>query len=611
MRARGLAALSFAALMLMAPHAWAAESYGLSMYGDLKYPAGFTHFDYTNPDAPKGGTLRLSALGGFDSLNPFIIKGDPAPGLNLNMMGQGLIFESLMTQSSDEPFSMYGLLAQSVDLAPDRSSVTFILNPAAKFSDGTPVTADDVAWTFNTLLQVGSPFFKAYYADVSAVKTDGVRKVTFTLKNPDNRELPLVLAQMVVLPRHDWTGEGRSLSNGTLRAPIGSGAYKIGQIRAGAQIEFVRDPNWWGKDLPVNRGRYNFDRITYDMYRDANVAIESFFAGNYDVREENVAKLWATGYTAPAVKDGRITKAEIPHAQPVGMQGFIFNIRRDKFSDPKVRAALNYAFDYEWANKQLADGAYARTNSYFENSELGATGAPSPDELAVLKPFADKIPAEVVTTPYKAPTTDGSGNNRANLKKAGDMLDAAGWKISGPDKMRHNAKGEKLAFECLEANPAMERWLNPFVQNLKKIGVTANIRVIDPAQYQNRMNDFDFDMTTMVIPQSDSPGNEQRDFWQSAKADIKGSRNYIGIKNPVVDSLVDQIIAAPTRADLVTRTRALDRILLWNHYLVPGWHYAKWRVAWWKGLGHPDIANTKSIGIVDTWWSIPAGRPSP
>jgi microcin C transport system substrate-binding protein len=579
-----------------------ADDHGLAMHGHLKYPASFSHFAYVNENAPKGGTLRLSTLGTFDSFNPFIIKGTPAAGLN--MMGQGLVYESLMTKSEDEPFSMYGLLAQSVDLAPDRSAVTFTLNPAAKWQDGTPVTPQDVKWTFETMMAVGSPFFKAYFGDVATVRIEGERKVTFTINNKENRELPLILGELVVLPKHYWDGDKHDITKADLNPIIGSGAYKIESFKPGAQIVYARDPNWWGKDLPVNRGRYNFDRLTFDYYRDQNVALEAFFGNQYDVRSENVAKLWATGYRAAPVKDGRIIKAEIPHAQPVGMQAFIFNIRRPQFADVGVRQALGLAFDYNWANKQLADSSYTRTDSFFENSELGATDLPSPGEIALLTPFRDQLPPAIFSAPFANPETDGSGNIRANLKQASEMLDAAGYKL-GKDGVRVNDQGVRLEFEFVDANPALERWINPFLQNLKKIGVIGRLRIIDPTQYQNRMNDFDFDMTTMVYPQSDSPGNEQRDFWGSAKADVKGSRNYIGIRSPVVDTLVEKVIAAPTREDLVTATRALDRVLLNNYYVIPGWHFAKWRVAWWNKLDHPMIENTKSLGIDDTWWMKP------
>ena len=602
-----VAGYAISAFALPIKPALAAPSYGIAIHGDLKYSPDFKNFAYINPDAPKGGTLRLASTGTFDSLNPFILKGQPASGLNA--MGQGIFYESLMTQSDDEPFSMYGLVAEKIDVSNDRKTVTFILNQKAKWQDGTQITSDDVKWTFETLMSAGNPFFKAYLGDVDRAETDGPAKVTFHIKNPDNRELPLILAQMVVLPKQYWTSAGRDFSQGNLTSlPMGSGPYKIGTIKAGASIEYIRDPNWWGKDLPVNRGRYNFDRITFDFYRDENVSLESFFAGNYDVRSENVAKLWATAYNAPPVKDGRIIKAEIPHAQPTGMQGFIFNTRRPIFADIRVREALSYAFDFEWSNKQLASSAYTRTDSYFENSDLASSALPQGKELDILEKFRGKIPDSVFTSAFAPPKTDGSGNLRDNLKKAAELLDQAGFKL-GKDGIRVNDKGLRLTIDYIDANPALERWITPFIQNLRKIGVEMRLRTIDPAQYQNRMNNFDYDMTTMVIPQSDSPGNEQVDFWSSAKADIKGSRNYMGVKDPVVDELVKMVINAPTRADLVARTHALDRVLLAGHYIIPGWHYAKWRVASWKGFHHPDAKGIKSLGIIDDWWMDPAQAP--
>ncbi len=619
-------------LCVISSIAHAEPQYGIAMHGDLKYPKNLTHFADVNPNAPKGGTLRLATSGGFDSMNPFILKGNPAPGLNA--MGQGLLYESLMTQSDDEPFSMYGLIADTIDVARDRLSVTFHINKNARWHDGTPITADDVKWTFDKMMSEGAPFFKAYFADVKDVTVDDPARVTFHFNTADNRELPLVIAQMVVLPKHYYeetvipetpkalsgtftnshnlqkvpdrpTGvrddTHPTFSGTTLTPPLGSGPYKIGAIKPGDQIEYVRADNWWGRDLAVNKGRYNFDRITFESYRDENVALEAFFGGRYDVRSENVAKLWAAAYNVPAVTDGRITRAEIPHSNPVGMQGFIFNTRRPVFADINVRRAIAMAFDFEWANKKLAGGVYQRNASFFENSELAARGLPTAAELKILEPFRGKIPDAVFTDPFIPPTTDGSGNARENLRTAADILEKAGY-ILGKDGVRANAAGVKLQFTFIEANPALERWILPFLQNLKKIGVVVTLRTIDPTQYQNRMQNFDFDMTTSVMGQSDSPGNEQRDFWTSVKADQPGSRNLIGVKDPVVDALVDQIINAPTRADLVARTRALDRVLLHSHYVIPNWHYAKWRVAWWKGFNAPKDVISKSLGVMDKWW---------
>ncbi|HEY8191461.1 MAG TPA: extracellular solute-binding protein, partial [Alphaproteobacteria bacterium] len=523
---------------------------GVAMHGDVKYPPDFTHFDYVNPDAPKGGTLRLNAVGTFDSLNPFIVKGAPAGGMTF--LGTSMIYESLMDQSYDEPFSMYGVLAESIELPDDRNWVAFNLRPQAKWADGQPVTADDVVWTFNTLMEKGTPFFKAYYGEVEKVEATSPSRVKFTLKRNDNAELPLVISQMSVLPKHYWTVPGRDFGATSLEPPLGSGPYKVGKIEPGRSISYTRDANWWGKDLPINRGRYNFDTVAYEYYRDSDVALEAFLAGEYDIREENTAKLWASAYNTPAVKDGRIVKAELPHQRPQGLQGYIYNTRKPLFADRKVREALAYAFDFEWGNKQFAFGAYKRTRSYFANSDLESKGLPEGKELEVLERFRGKIPEEVFTTEYNPPVTDGSGNARGNLKRAGEILDAAGYKM-GKDGVRVNAAGIRMEFEIIDANPAFERWALPFIQNLSKIGVKANFRVVDPAQYQNRMNNFDFDVTTGSFAQSESPGNEQRDFWGADRADAPGSRNLIGVKDPVVDELATMIIQAPSREDLVAR----------------------------------------------------------
>ncbi len=571
----------------------------IALHGTPKYPAGFTHLDYTNPAAPKTGALKLSSLGSFDSLNPFIVKGTPAAGLNY--LRSGLVYESLMQNSWDEPFSLYGILAQSIEVAEDKSWVRFVLRPEAKFADGQPVTAEDVKWTMETLKAHGQPFFQAYWHDISNIVIEDPRTVKFEFGVKNNAELPLIVAEMAVLPKHFW--EGKDFTAGSLEKPMGSGPYTVGKVDNGRSIEYVRRDDYWGKDLPFFQGFNNFERVQYDYYRDDNVALEAFFAGQYDVRMENTAKLWEQNYNAPAVKDGRIIKAEIDHKRPAGMQGFAYNIRRPLFQDKAVRQALAYAFDFEWSNKQFAFGSYMRTDSYFENSELASTGLPEGEELAILEQYRGKIPDEVFTQTYAPPKTDGSGNNRANLRKAVEILDSAGW-VLGADGIRAK-DGVKLQFEILDANPQFERWVLPFVQNLERIGVKANFRVVDPAQYQNRMNDFDYDMTIEAYGQSDSPGNEQRDFWGSDKADMQGSRNTIGIKDPVVDDLIDKLIKADSREDLVTKVRALDRILLWNYYVIPMWHYNKWRIAYSSKLEHPATLSGISPLIAETWWVKP------
>ena len=406
----------------------------IALHGDPKYPANFTHFDYTNPDALKGGVLRLHDVGTFDSLNPFIVKGESAAGLNAT--GSGLLYESLMDQSADEPFTMYGVLAESIEVAPDHSWVAFNLRPDARWSDGQKVTADDVVWSFNTEVNKGWPYYKTYYNDVAKVEATGERRVMFTLRNKDNFELPLILAQLTILPKHYWDSENHNIGDTTLDPPIGSGPYKIGTISPGRSIEYVRDPKWWGKNLPINRGRWNFDRVTFDYYKDDNVSLEAFFAGQYDVREERSAKMWATAYDAPAVKDGRIKKEDIPNQTPAGMQAYVYNIRKPVFQDRAVRQALAYAFDFDWSNKQFAYGAYTRSRSYFSNSELESHNTPDGKELELLNKFKGRVPDELFTAEYNPPSTDGSGDNRENLRQAIKILEAAGWQIDPSDGIR-------------------------------------------------------------------------------------------------------------------------------------------------------------------------------
>lgn len=577
----------------------------IAMHGNTKYDTpneGTRHFDYVNPDAPKGGELKLSTIGTFDSLNPFIVKGQPASGLNY--LGQSFIYDSLMEQSLDEPFSMYGLLAENIELPESRKWVAFNIRPEAKWADGEPITAEDVVWTFNTLLKKGRPFFKAYYGDVEKVEATSDKRVKFTFKHGDNAELPLIISQLSILPKHYWNAEGRDFSATSLDIPLGSGPYKINNVDAGKTITFERDPNYWGKDLAINKGRFNFDKITYDYYKDSNVALEAFFAGEFDFQMENTAKLWATAYNAPAVKSGDIIKEEIPHQRPQGMQAFIYNTRKPVFQDVNVRKALAYAFDFDWSNKQFAYSSYKRTDSYFENSELAARdGAPQGRVLEILQNYKDKLPEEVFTSRYEPPKNDGSGNIRDNLRTAAKILDEAGYKL-GKDGIRVNeTTGQRLKFEIIDSNPMFERWVLPFIANLKKIGVEANFRVLDSSQYQNRMNNFDYEMTISSMGQSSSPGNEQRDYWSSEKADINGSRNYIGVKNSVIDDLIEKIIQAPSREELVALTRALDRVLLSGYYVIPQWHIDHFRVAYWNKLARPKNLSGLTPAVTDTWWS--------
>lgn len=587
-----LTALPAGAEMAAVPQPPAAV-HALAMHGDPKYPAGFTHFEYANPDAPKGGTLHLAAAGTFDNLNPYILKGVAAVGITLT-------FQTLLSNAEDEAFTEYGMIAKSIEMPEDRGQVTFNLHPEARWHDGQPLTADDVVWTFNTLIEKGHPFFRAYYANVKEVVAENKHRVTFKFDMTGNRELPLIMGQMPVLPKHYF--KDKDFGATTLQPIVGSGPYKVKSMNDGSRITYERVKDWWAKDLPVVKGQYNFDEIIYDLFRDETVLLQALFAGNYDFRNENMAKSWNEEYANQrAVKEGWIKKEEIPHSLPAGMQGFAFNTRRDIFKDPQVRKALNYAFDFEWSNKKFAGGTYKRTDSYFENSELASSGLPEGKELEILEAYRDKLPPEVFTTEYKNPTTTGSGYDiRRNLAKAKDMLEKAGWAIGKSGALEKD--GKIFKFEFLIQSDAFERWLSPMVENLKRLGIEAKIRLVDTAQYQNRLDSFDFDMTVATFGQSLSPGNEQRDFWGSDKADVNGSRNIIGIKDPVVDALIDQIISAPDRDALITLTRALDRVLLAGHYVIPNWYVGYHRVAYWNKFGHPEVSPKYGLGVINTWW---------
>jgi microcin C transport system substrate-binding protein len=596
MRISAVARLAFTLLAFAAPATGQNyKGHGIAMHGDLKYGPDFTHFDYTNPDAPKGGELRRYGVGTFDSFNPFIIKGNPD-------IGSTQIYDTLLVPTADEPFSEYGLLAESVETPPDRSWVIFTLRPQARWHDGQPVTVEDVMWTFDTLRSKGSPVFRAYYASVAKVEKVGDRAVKFTFVPGENRELPLILGQLPVLPKHYW--EKRAFENSTLDPPLGSAAYKIDQFEPGRWSTYKRVPDYWGKDLPVNRGRDNFDVLRFDYYRDMTVALEALKAGAYDLRLEASSKDWATAYDVPAVRNGLLKKDEIPNDRPTGMQGYAFNLRRPLFQDRRVREALGYGFDFEWANRTLFYGQYTRSRSYFSNSELAANGVPMGDELKVLEPFRGKVPDEVFTTEYQPPVTDGSGNMRENLRKASELLKAAGWTIDPKSKKLVNAQGQPFEFEILLVDPAYERITLPFAKSLERLGITARVRTVDTAQYKKRNDDFDFDVVMQVWPQSQSPGNEQRGYWASAYADQPGSQNLLGLKDPVVDALVEQIVSAPDRASLVARTHALDRVLQWGFYVVPNWYIGYDRYAYWDKFGHPPAPSQGAQ--IDTWWIDPA-----
>lgn len=585
-----IALLSF--FLLSSPaHAETAQ-HGLAMHGAPKYASDFKHLDYVNPQAPKGGEIRMAAPGTFDSLNPYVIKGVAAPGVNL-------VYQTLMTSTDDEAFSEYGLIAESVEMPEDRSWVAFNLRADARWHDGQPITGEDVVWSFNTLMKQGHPHYRAYYANVKSAVAESPSRVKFTFDMAGNRELPLIVGQLPVLPKHFW--KGKDFSRSTLDAPLGSGPYRVKSIDPGKRVVYERVKDWWAKDLPIMKGQYNFDTIVYDVYRDETVLLQAFFAGNYDMRQENMAKSWAVEYDQPPVKKGLIKKEEIHHSIPAGMQAFAFNIRKGVFKDRKVREALGYAFDFEWSNKQFAYGTYRRTQSYFANSELASSELPEGRELEILKEFEGKVPSEVFTQEFTLPKTSGSGQDmRANLTVAKKLLDEAGWKLGASGLLEKD--GQPLRFEILLNSDTFERWLSPVIGNLKKLGVAATMRTVDTAQYQKRMDSFDFDMTVATFGQSLSPGNEQRDFWGAEKAAVNGSRNLIGIQDPVVDTLINMVITAPDRDELIYRTRALDRVLLWGYYVIPNWHIDYFRLAWWDKFGRPGVTPKYGLGVMDTWW---------
>jgi len=568
------------------------KSSSIAMNGEPKYSEGFSHFEYVNPEAPKGGEVTLSSIGSYDSFNAFIAKGVSASGL-------GMIYETLTTGSSDEAFSEYGLIADQIEYPEDRTWVIYHLNAKARFHDGESINVDDVIFTFNMLMEMGAPFYKSYYGDIVEVKDLGNRRVKFNFRQGmTNRELVLITGQLPVLPKHYW--EGKDFSKSTLDPPLGSGPYRIKDFKAGKYITYERVKDYWAENHPVNKGRNNFDIVRYDYYRDATVALEAFKAGKYDFREENNSKMWASMYKGKTFDENLTIREEIPHELPRGMQAFAFNLRRSMFKDRKVREAIGYAFDFEWSNKNLFYGQYKRTDSFFENSELSSSGLPSQEELEILEPFRKDLPDEVFTKEFKPPVTDGSGNIRKQLLIASKLLKEAGWKVK--DGKRVNSEtGEELKFEILLISPAFERIVLPFKKNLERMGIEASVRVVDTSQYVNRIRSFDFDVFVMVAGQSLSPGNEQDNYWSCKAAKTSGTRNYMGICNPTIDKLVRLVIEAPNRNQLIHSTRALDRALLWGHYLVPHWHINYYRLSYWNKFSRPDITPKYSLGFF-TWW---------
>jgi microcin C transport system substrate-binding protein len=580
--------------------------HGLSLFGDLKYPPGFKHFDYVNVKAPKGGVARMMAFGTFDNFNVVVggVKGTIAAGMDQ-------IYDTLMASAMDEISTEYGLLAESVSHPADFSSVTYRLRAEAKWHDGRPVTPDDVLFSLQSF-RTHHPFYSAYYRHVVKAEKSGERDVTFTFDGPGNRELPQIIGQLNVLPKHWWEGNNRAgnkrdISATMLEPPLGCGAYRVKEFVPGRTIAYERVADYWGKDVNVNIGRDNFNELRFEYFRDSTVALEAFKADALDWRTENSAKNWATAYDFPAVKDKRVVLEEFPINSSGGMQAFVFNTRRAKFADPRVRRAFNFALNFEELNRQIFFSQYKRVNSYFEGMELASSGLPEGAELAILETVRDKVPPEVFTTAYSNPTSGDADAVRANLREATRRFREAGYEVR--NRRLVDAKtNEPMTVEILIERPEWERIVLPWKPSLERLGIQMTLRIVDDAQYENRLRQWDFDMIVVTWPQSLSPGNEQRNYWSSQAADQAGSRNYVGIKNPAVDALIDRVIFAKSRDELIAATKALDRVLLWNHYVVPQWTYGKARSARWDRYGRPDPLPKYGVSAFPTIWWWDAAR---
>ncbi len=595
----------------------------ISLVGDPKYGPDFKNFDWVNPDAPKGGTVRQWANGTFDTLNPFSEKGVKAAGL-------GLIYDSLFTTSLDEPSTQYALIAECATYPDDFSSVTFKLRPEAKFQDGQPITPEDVVFSFDALKKV-NPFYAFYYKNVAKAEKTGDHEVTFTFDTKGNRELPMIVGELNIVPKHYWEGKDangnqRDISKTTVEPPLGNGPYKIKSVDISRKITYERVPDYWARDLPVMRGQQNFDNLEFTYYRDRTPAFEDFKTGSIDVWSENQAAAWATQYNFDALKKGLVKKEAIPVKRVAPMQAFVFNLRRKEFQDARVRQAFNLLFNFEEANKKLFFNLYQRVDSYFANSDLAATGLPQGRELEILNEVKDEVPPEVFTTVWKNPVNEQEGDYRKHQQEALKLLEAAGWKIRSEDvddpscgtwckikrkigiasastaRVLRNDAGEQMTVEFLINGDTFERIILPYAQDLAALGIKATVRNVDDAQYKQREDNRDFDIIVDSFAQSNSPGNEQRDFWGSAAADKPASRNTAGIKNPAVDKLVDKIVFAKDRADLVAATHALDRVLLWNYYVVPHWHYPYERIAYWDKFSRPEKLPSQTSGFSQVWW---------
>ena len=569
-------------------------THGLSAFGELKYASDFGQFDYVDPQAPKGGRMSMIGTAGritFNNFNNYILKGDAAQGLDV-------LFDSLMTRAWDEADAVYGLVAESADLADDRSSVTFHLRPQAKFSDGTPLTAADVVFSFDILKAKGHPNIAMALRDVTKAEALDPATVRYTFTGERTRDLPLFVATLPIFSKAYYAT--REFDATTLEPPLGSGPYAIAEFKQGTYVLFKRRADYWAKDLPVNRGRFNLDELRYEYFRDRTAELEGLKAGAYDLREEFTSRDWATAYDIPQVHAGKLKLLNLPDDRPSGAQGFFINLRRDKFRDIRVREALDLAFDFEWTNKNLFYEQYARTESFFENSDMKASGKPDAAELELLEPYRDSLPVAVFGPAYSAPKTDGSGRNRTNLRAAADLLKEAGWSIKGGKRV--NAKGQVLTIEFLIFSPGFERVIAPYVKNLEQLGIAASIRRVDPSQYEARMKSFDFDIVVQRYALNLTPGVELRNFWGSDAAKASGSFNLSGISDPAVDALIEKVIGAQDRGQLVTAARALDRVLRAGHYWVPHWYKGSHNLAYWDKFSRPAIKPRYERGVIATWW---------
>jgi microcin C transport system substrate-binding protein len=587
-------AAAFLAISLGAAAAAAEPRHGLSVFGDLKYPPDFTHFDYVNPDAPKGGKMALigpSPVETFDSFNGYILKGDAVQGYDL-------MFDSLMAAAADEPDSLYGLAAETAELADDRKSVSFKLRSEARFADGTPLTAEDVCDSFRLLSTLGHERIRITIRDVEACEVISPGELRYRFKGERTRDLPLTVARLPIFSKAYYAKV--DFSKTTLEPPLGSGPYAVKSFKPGEYVTYGRRGDYWAKDLPVNKGRHNFDELRFDYFRDRTPAFEALKSGDIDLREEFTSRDWAKAYDFPALADGRVIKAELPDDTPSGAQGFFLNMRREKFQDIRVRKALNLAFDFEWTNKNLFFGLYTRTASFFERSPLKAEGVPPADELALLEPYRDSLRPEVFGEAVLPPVSDGSGQDRKLLREASRLLDEAGWTADGT--VRRNARGETLDIEFLIDGPVFERVLAPYVKNLKLLGINATIRTVDNAQYQDRLKNYDYDVVSSRFMAGLTPGDGLRIFFGSQSANAPGTYNMSGVASPAIDGLIDKIVEAKSRQELDVAGRALDRVLRAEQFWVPNWYKGSHWVAYWDKFGQPPVKPKYDRGITDTWW---------